>query len=162
MKHLLIACLFALGAPAFVAREPQNEPAERREKKDLPLETERTIEFETSEGSWISLDVAPNGRDIVFELLGDLYTLPMRGGEARRITSGVMFDTQPRYSPDGSKVVFLSDRSGDENVWARSTAPKRSAWPTISDHFRKASSRISSSSTAIRSRTSATRTAFVT
>jgi Tol biopolymer transport system component len=114
---LLIACLFAFGAPAFFAQEPQNEPAERREKKDLPLETDRTIEFETAEGSWISLDVAPNGRDIVFELLGDLYTLPMSGGEARRITSGVMFDSQPRYAPDGSKIVFLSDRSGDENVW---------------------------------------------
>ncbi|HEU4689520.1 MAG TPA: hypothetical protein VFS23_14200, partial [Vicinamibacterales bacterium] len=119
MKHLLIACLLAFGAPVFLAQEPQNEPAAGREKekKDLPLETERTIEFETTEGSWISLDVAPNGRDIVFELLGDLYTLPMAGGEARRIMSGVMFDSQPRYSPDGSKIVFLSDRSGDENVW---------------------------------------------
>ena len=126
MKHdrlpaLLIACLFAFGAPAFFAQEPpQGEPAERREKKDLPLETDRAIEFETSEGSWISLDVAPNGRDNVFELHGDLYTLPMSGGEARRITSGVMFDSQPRYSPDGSKIVFLSDRSGDENVWIAS------------------------------------------
>jgi Tol biopolymer transport system component len=116
----LLAGLCAFGAPAFLAQEPQNEPAERRDKKELPLETERTIEFETSEGSWISLDVAPNGRDIVFELLGDLYTLPMAGGEARRITSGVMFDSQPRYAPDGTKIVFLSDRSGDENVWIAS------------------------------------------
>ncbi len=83
----------------------------------LPLKPTRAVDFTTSEGTWISLDVSPDGQTIVFELLGDLYTLPLAGGEAKRITSGPAFDSQPRYSPDGKTIVFLTDRSGSENVW---------------------------------------------
>ena len=113
----LLGCLMVPASASDLAQEKQDSPPDKKEKKELPLETDRTIEFETSEGSWISLDVAPGGENIVFELIGDLYTLPMSGGTATRITSGVMFDSQPRYSPDGAKIVFLSDRSGDENIW---------------------------------------------
>ena len=121
-RTLVLAALGFLLVPpgaGFFAQEKQEETADKdkKERKELPLEPDRTIEFETSEGSWISLDVSPNGRDIVFELIGDLYTLPLAGGTATRITSGLTFDSQPRYSPDGSKIVFLSDRSGDENIW---------------------------------------------
>src|SRR5882762_7752197 len=83
----------------------------------LPLKPTRAVDFTTSEGTWISLDLSPDGRTLVFELLGDLYTLPVSGGEAKRITSGPAFDSQPRYSPDGKRIVFLSDRSGAENIW---------------------------------------------
>ncbi len=83
----------------------------------LPLAASRRIAFTTSEGTWISLDVSPDGRTLVFELLGDLYTLPLAGGTARRLTSGPAFDTQPRWSPDGKRIVFISDRDGSENVW---------------------------------------------
>ncbi|MBI4419294.1 MAG: PD40 domain-containing protein, partial [Gemmatimonadetes bacterium] len=82
-----------------------------------PLTMARTVEFETDEGTWISLDVSPDGRTIVFELLGDLYSMPMAGGEATRITTGPAFDSQPRWAPDGRRIVFLSDRSGAENIW---------------------------------------------
>jgi Tol biopolymer transport system component len=89
----------------------------RYKSDSLPLKPERKLSFETDEGTWISLDVSPDGRTLVFELLGDLYTLPIEGGAARRVTSGLPFDSQPRYSPDGKRVVFLSDRDGSENVW---------------------------------------------
>src|SRR6185436_2250933 len=67
--------------------------------------------------AWISLDVAPDGRSLVFELLGDLYSLPIAGGTATRITPGLEADSQPRFSPDGTRLVFLSDRGGGENIW---------------------------------------------
>lgn len=83
----------------------------------LPLETTRAIRFTTDEGTWLDLDVSPDGETIVLDMLGDLYTLPITGGKATRITSGQSYDAQPRYSPDGSQIVFISDRSGGENVW---------------------------------------------
>jgi Tol biopolymer transport system component len=93
-------------------------PADTTKKTDsLPLKATRTLEFETDEGTWLSLDVSPDGKTIVFELLGDIYTLPFAGGAAAAITSGPPFDSQPRWSPDGKRIVFLSDRDGAENVW---------------------------------------------
>jgi Tol biopolymer transport system component len=128
MKRAFVALLLILLATptAFFwprgtsAQEKKEEAAadkEKQDKKDLPLEPVRDIVFDTTEGSWISLDVAPDGRSLVFELVGDLYSLPIDGGVATRIASGMTFDSQPRFSPDGSKIVFVSDRSGDENVW---------------------------------------------
>ena len=76
-----------------------------------------TIAFDTDEGSWISLDVAPNGEYLVFELLGDIYQLPIAGGDAKPIIDGRDFASQPRFSPDGEQLVFVSDRSGEDNLW---------------------------------------------
>lgn len=87
------------------------------EKPGLPLKTERKLAFDTDEGTWVSLDVSPDGKTIVFELAGELYTLPMAGGKASPLSTGLAFDSQPRYSPDGSHVAFLSDRDGADNLW---------------------------------------------
>jgi len=84
---------------------------------DLPLIPTRPVKFTTDEGTWMSLDVSPDGRTIVFDLLGDLYTVPMTGGSAKRITSGSGFDGQPRFSPDGKSIVVVSDRSGSKNLY---------------------------------------------
>ena len=84
---------------------------------DLPLKPARTFSLETDEGTWISVDVSPDGETIVFDLLGDLYTLPFGGGDATPLTNGMAWDSQPRYSPDGARVVFVSDRDGAENLW---------------------------------------------
>jgi Tol biopolymer transport system component/imidazolonepropionase-like amidohydrolase len=77
----------------------------------------RPVAFTTSEGTWMSVDVSPDGRMIVFDLLGDLYTMPIAGGKATRITEGRAYDTQPRWSPDGHWIAFSSDRSGSDNIW---------------------------------------------
>ena len=78
--------------------------AKKKKDKPLPLEAGRTVSFTTDEGSWLSLDVSPDGQTLVFELLGDLYTVPITGGTATPVTSGMAFDSQPRYSPDGTKL----------------------------------------------------------
>ena len=83
----------------------------------LPLKTTRTVSFSTDEGTWMSVDVSPDGQTLVFDLVGYLYTLPMSGGKATRITDGPAMDAQPRWSPDGKQILFVSDRSGAENLW---------------------------------------------
>lgn len=90
---------------------------------DLPMKPGRSLKFTTTEGTWMSLDVSPDGETIVFDLLGDLYLVSTSGGDAQRLTSGMAFDAQPRFSPDGRKIVFLSDRSGAENIWILDTKP---------------------------------------
>ncbi len=83
----------------------------------LPLKPARTIEFETSEGTALSIDMSPDGRTLVFDMLGDIYLLDAKGGRARPISQGMAFDSQPVFSPDGTSILFLSDRSGAENLW---------------------------------------------
>ncbi len=99
------------------AQDKDKKDEKKDEKKGLPLKPDRKVEFTTDEGTWISLDVSPDGKSIVFELLGDIYTLPIEGGEAKLIDGGMAFDSQPRFSPDGKWIAFLSDREGSENVW---------------------------------------------
>src|SRR5436305_9114558 len=95
----------------------EKKDEKKEEKKGLPLKPDRKIEFSTDEGTWLSLDVSPDGKTIVFELLGDIYTLPIEGGKAKLIDGGMSFDSQPRFSPDGQWIAFLSDREGSENIW---------------------------------------------
>jgi Tol biopolymer transport system component len=111
---LLAPSLFAQ-APPPGGGAPGTPP-----RKPLPLESPRHAEFSASKGTWISLDVSPDGQTIVFDLLGDLYTMPAAGGAATRLLGGAAYDAQPRFSPDGKKVVFVSDRSGGDNVWTLS------------------------------------------
>lgn len=96
---------------------------------DLPLKPTRTLRFTTDEGTWISTDVSPDGRRLIFDLLGDLYVLPIEGGEAKALTRGMAFDTQPRFSPDGRRIAFVSDRDGSENVWLKNVDGSGDAVP---------------------------------
>jgi Tol biopolymer transport system component len=117
---LLGACAF-VALPAMAAKSNATPTVSADDKKDdksgLTLKPTRKIEFDTDEGTWMSLDVSPDGRTIVFELVGDIYTLPIEGGQAKLIDGGMAFDSQPRFSPDGKWITFLSDRDGVENAW---------------------------------------------
>jgi Tol biopolymer transport system component len=105
------------GAAQDQDKKDEKQDEKKDEKKVLPLKSDRKVEFTTDEGTWMSLDVSPDGKTIVFELVGDIYTLPIEGGQAKLIDGGMAFDSQPKFSPDGQWIAFLSDREGTENVW---------------------------------------------
>jgi imidazolonepropionase-like amidohydrolase/Tol biopolymer transport system component len=76
-----------------------------------------TVTVDTDEVTWANVDVSPDGKTIVFDVLGDLFVVPISGGDARALTSGLPFDSQARFSPDGAHIAFISDRSGTDNLW---------------------------------------------
>src|SRR5256886_13718963 len=78
-------------------RKEEKKDEKKDEKKGLPLKSDRKVEFTTDEGTWLSLDVSPDGKTIVFELVGDIYTLPIEGGQAKLIDGGMSFDSQPKF-----------------------------------------------------------------
>jgi Tol biopolymer transport system component len=86
----------------------------------LPLTPTRQVDFVTDEGTWMALDVAPDNKTILFDLLGDIYAIESSGGTARPLMTGLAFDANPVFSPDGRHIAFVSDRSGANNIWIAS------------------------------------------
>lgn len=77
----------------------------------------KTVSFTVDEGTWMNLDLSPDGKEIAFDLLGDIYTMPISGGEAKLLKGGHAMELQPSYSPDGKKILFTSDAGGGDNIW---------------------------------------------
>ncbi|HEX8516539.1 MAG TPA: amidohydrolase family protein [Bacteroidia bacterium] len=92
---------------------------EKDKKWDVasPKGTSKEVEIKTNEGTWMGLDVSPDGKTIVFDMLGDIYTMPVTGGEAKVLRTGFPYEVQPRFSPDGKKISFTSDAGGGDNIW---------------------------------------------
>ncbi|MEX0635233.1 MAG: amidohydrolase, partial [Ferruginibacter sp.] len=95
-----------------------------QEKKDAkkwdvnnPEGNYKEATFTVNEGTWMNIDVSPDGKEIIFDLLGDIYTMPFKGGTAKVLRGGHAFEVQPRYSPDGKKILFTSDAGGGDNIW---------------------------------------------
>ncbi|WP_239019618.1 amidohydrolase family protein [Sphingomonas suaedae] len=86
-------------------------------KDDLPLTERRTLSYDVSSGTFMSLAVSPDGKTILFDMLGELYAMPATGGRAIPIAQGIAFEVQPTFSPDGRWIAYVSDRSGGDNVW---------------------------------------------
>ncbi|HWS26544.1 MAG TPA: amidohydrolase, partial [Xanthomonadales bacterium] len=126
MALMTVSCLLLAGVTHAKA-EDKDKP-----KWDVnqPPGKLKPVRFDTDEGTWMNLDVSPDGQRIVFDLLGDLYELPISGGKARRITSGLAFDVQPRYSPDGKQIAYTSDRAGGNNLWRMNLADAKSTQVT--------------------------------
>ncbi len=112
-----ILSLFLTGALAAA-----DLPAAEKEKEDTwdvsnPPGKWTAITIDTAETTWSDVDVSPDGTTILFDMLGDLYSVPIGGGEASALTSGIEWDFQPRFSPDGEHIAFISDRGGADNLW---------------------------------------------
>lgn len=133
MRHARLAVATALAlAAASAAAADADAPAWDVNGIHGPT---KTVRFNTDEGTWLDLDVAPDGRTLVFSMLGDLYRLPIAGGRATRISSGPAWDIQPRFSPDGREIAYTSDRDGGNNLW-RMQADGSDATQVTRERFR--------------------------
>lgn len=95
---------------------------------DAPPGPTRKQSIDATEGTWQTVSVSPDGSEIVFDFLGDLYAMPIEGANGEngnfpeKLTSGISWDMQPRFSHDGKTIVFASDRTGKNkksgwNIW---------------------------------------------
>jgi imidazolonepropionase-like amidohydrolase/Tol biopolymer transport system component len=121
LKSILVTgCALALIAATGRSETPPGSPKDSTAQKwdvskvQVPADT---IEFAATEGTWMTVDVSPDGKELVFDLLGDIYMMPITGGEATLLSGGLAYDVQPRFSPDGKTILFTSDRGGGDNIW---------------------------------------------
>src|ERR1035438_5092755 len=108
MKKLFLILMITLSVIEGVIAQTKTAAKDTTKKKDNkkwdvnnPPGTFKDVEFTTTEGTWMSLDVSPDGKEIIFDLLGDIYSMPITGGEAKLLRGGHSLDVQPRFSPDG-------------------------------------------------------------
>ncbi len=128
-KHIIKCAIFlmlfvfsaSISAQDFnrmiTARADSDSVTINKKSKNLPMNPGRTVEIESNEGTWMSVDVSPDGSKIAFDFMGDIYEIPISGGEAIQITDGMAFDSKPRYSPDGKSLAYISDAHGSDNIY---------------------------------------------
>lgn len=101
----VFACMLALTAP-LAAQDPaaQQDIAE--------------AELPEGEAAWLRYPaLSPDGSTLVFSYKGDLWTVPIAGGDAVQLTRHPAYDYRPVWSPDGRHVAFASDRFGSFQVF---------------------------------------------
>ncbi len=116
MRLITILGVPMLLAAAAVAADDHDEAGEGWSVTEPPGDWQ-TIAIDTREVTWSDVDISPDGQHLVFHMLGDLYRVGIDGGEAEALTDDIAWNFQPRYSPDGSRIAFVSDRDGAENIW---------------------------------------------
>jgi Tol biopolymer transport system component/imidazolonepropionase-like amidohydrolase len=117
IKRFAALSLLLASTAAFAQAQRGNDEQPKWDVNAPPGARIRQVPLNVSEGTWMNLDVSPDGRTIAFDLLGDIYTLPISGGRPTRISSGLAWDMQPRFSPDSRLIAFTSDRGGGDNIW---------------------------------------------
>lgn len=67
---------------------------------------------------WLkSAAISPDGKSIAFTYKGDIFTVAVAGGKATQITSNEAYDSEPVWSPDGSRIAFRSNREGSDDIF---------------------------------------------
>ncbi len=121
MKRLPYLILFTLFFTSSLIAQNNDNNQQDDENDDWDVTQHRAestdISFETTEGTWMNVDVSPDGEEIVFDLLGNIYIMPIDGGNATVLRESLAYEIQPRFSPDGSKISFTSDAGGGDNIW---------------------------------------------
>ena len=117
MLSLLVLLVAMAHFPATAQTEPAKEPPKKKWDVNNPPGEKATVNIDTKTGTWMTVDVSPDGRQIVFDLLGDLYLLPIAGGEAKPLTHSMAWEMQARFSPDGKRITYMSDAGGGDNIW---------------------------------------------
>jgi imidazolonepropionase-like amidohydrolase/Tol biopolymer transport system component len=112
-KYLLFTLIFSTIHPLFSQQKNQTPKWDVEKYKG----TTKTININTNEGTWMNLDVSPDGKEIIFDLLGDIYSIPLTGGTAQLLSGGIAWDVQPRFSPNGKFISYTSDKAGGDNIW---------------------------------------------
>jgi Tol biopolymer transport system component/imidazolonepropionase-like amidohydrolase len=121
MKIIPFLICFLISSTFYAQKKKDNDKEKEEPKWEVANPGQdfnyKTHSFTTNEGTWMNLDVSPDGKTIVFDMLGDIYTMPISGGTAKAIRTGIPFEVQPRFSPDGTKISFTSDAGGGDNIW---------------------------------------------
>ena len=61
--------------------------------------------------------ISPDGSQIAFAYKGDIWTVPVAGGQAKQLTTHSAYDSYPVWSPDSKNIAFVSTREGSRDVW---------------------------------------------
>lgn len=115
MSHLPLALslILSLRAQEAAPAPPEAEPAAW--DVSAPHGATHDVRIDVREGTWMSVSV--HGETVLFDLLGDLWRVPLGGGEAVLLSGGPAWETNPVFSPDGEQIAFVSDRGGSEQIW---------------------------------------------